>query len=67
MCVWRAEMARLRHLLTLRDTPMNWFMVVVGLVQYGAAIQGFFLGTPRLAIMNLCVATANIVLAGAKA
>lgn len=46
---------------------MNWFMVAVGVMQYVAAIQGFYLGTTRMALMNVCVATANIVLAGAKA
>jgi hypothetical protein len=44
---------------------VNYLMVAVGLLQGGAGLYGFYLGTPRIAIMNLLVGAANIVLAGA--
>lgn len=42
-------------------------MLSVGLMQYAAAAHGFYNGAPRMALMNVCVATANIILAGVKA
>lgn len=46
---------------------MNWFMVAVGIMQYIAGFYGFYLGTTRISLMNICVDTANIILAGGKA
>lgn len=43
---------------------MNWFMVAVGMMQAFAGVWGFFTGPWRIAVMNLLVASANIVLAG---
>jgi hypothetical protein len=46
---------------------MNWFMVAVGAMQYGAAVYSCYTGSMRMALMNACVATANIALAGVRA
>lgn len=45
---------------------MNWFMVAVSVMQYSAAGYGFYIGQSwRVNVMNICVATANLFLAGA--
>lgn len=44
---------------------MNWVMIIVGAMQYGAGFYGFYIGQNwRVNAMNLCVATANVLLAG---
>ncbi len=43
---------------------MNWLMVAVGVLQWGAGLYGFYSGPWRIAVVNLCVGSANIVLAG---
>jgi len=46
---------------------VNWFMVAVGVLQAGAWVYGLAQGDWRIGTMNLLVAGANIVLAGARA